>query len=164
MAKPLSRRSFIRASAGAVASVWVGGCVPDPKTPLGYALGQASAPTGLELSVTPACAEGDAPTTSSEIEGPFYTRSTPRRTTLLEPSLPGRRLRLVGRVLDPGCRPIPGVVLDFWQADSNGVYDNDGFRLRGHQFSDPQGLYSLETVVPGATRRVAVGFAASGRW
>jgi protocatechuate 3,4-dioxygenase beta subunit len=58
-------------------------------------------------------------------------------------------MQLVGRVVDTRCRPIPGAVLDFWQADPAGAYDNAGFRLRGHQFSDTEGLYSLETVVPG---------------
>jgi len=30
-----------------------------------------------------------------------------------------------------------------------GVYDNDGYRLRGHQFTDAQGRYGFETIVPG---------------
>ena len=29
-----------------------------------------------------------------------------------------------------------GALLDFWQADAKGHYDNSGFRLRGHQFAD----------------------------
>ena len=40
-------------------------------------------------------------------------------------------------------------LLDFWQADAGGVYDNAGYRLRGHQFTDARGRYRLETVVPG---------------
>jgi protocatechuate 3,4-dioxygenase beta subunit len=40
-------------------------------------------------------------------------------------------------------------LLDFWHADSNGDYDNDGFRCRGHQYTDAEGRYRLETVVPG---------------
>jgi protocatechuate 3,4-dioxygenase beta subunit len=39
--------------------------------------------------------------------------------------------------------------LDFWQADAQGEYDNAGYRLRGHQFSDDAGRYRLETVLPG---------------
>jgi protocatechuate 3,4-dioxygenase beta subunit len=52
-------------------------------------------------------------------------------------------------VLDGDCRPVAGAVLDFWQADPAGVYDNAGARLRGHQFSDAEGRYRLETLVPG---------------
>jgi protocatechuate 3,4-dioxygenase beta subunit len=28
-------------------------------------------------------------------------------------------------------------------------YDNDGFRLRGHQFADGRGRFGLRTIVPG---------------
>jgi protocatechuate 3,4-dioxygenase beta subunit len=41
------------------------------------------------------------------------------------------------------------VWLDFWQADASGAYDNAGYTLRGHQFTDSQGRYYLETVRPG---------------
>ena len=62
----------------------------------------------------------------------------------------GTRLLVVGYVLDSSCAPIPGAWLDFWQADGDGNYDNQGYTLRGHQFSDEQGRYFLETVVPAA--------------
>jgi protocatechuate 3,4-dioxygenase beta subunit len=52
-------------------------------------------------------------------------------------------------VLATDCTPIPGAWLDFWQADGNGQYDNTGYRLRGHQFTDDDGHYYLETVFPG---------------
>jgi protocatechuate 3,4-dioxygenase beta subunit len=54
-----------------------------------------------------------------------------------------------GQVLSAGCAPIPNARLDFWQADDGGVYDNQGFTLRGHQFSDLDGRYQLDTIVPG---------------
>lgn len=59
------------------------------------------------------------------------------------------RLVLKGYVLDQDCRPVPGAWLDFWQADSQGVYDNSGYTLRGHQFANENSYYQLETVVPG---------------
>ena len=37
----------------------------------------------------------------------------------------------------------------FWQADGNGEYDNEGYTLRGHQYTDENGKYMLVTVVPG---------------
>jgi len=42
--------------------------------------------------------------------------------------------------------------VDFWQADDDGRYDNVGYRLRGHQFTDAAGRYRLETIVPGLER------------
>jgi hypothetical protein len=65
------------------------------------------------------------------------------------------------------CQPIAGALLDFWQADSNGAYDNAGFRLRGHQYTDSRGAYSLTTIVPGLypgrTRHVHVKVQAPNR-
>jgi protocatechuate 3,4-dioxygenase beta subunit len=87
--------------------------------------------------------------TQSQTEGPYYTPNTPERHSLLEEGMPGTRLILVGYVLDQTCQPLPNVWLDFWQADANGEYDNTGFRLRGHQFTDSQGRYYLETILPG---------------
>src|SRR5206468_12064660 len=38
---------------------------------------------------------------------------------------------------------------DVWDADVRGGYDIAGYRVRGHQFTDDQGRYRLETIVPG---------------
>jgi protocatechuate 3,4-dioxygenase beta subunit len=61
----------------------------------------------------------------------------------------GTPLRLRGYVLTTACEPVAGAMMEFWQADDAGVYDNEGYRLRGHQFTDDQGRYTLETIVPG---------------
>ena len=87
--------------------------------------------------------------TPEQTKGPYYTPNSPERTILFEPGMAGERLIVVGYVLDPNCQPISNAWLDFWQADANGVYDNTGYSLRGHQFSDSQGRYFLETVLPG---------------
>jgi protocatechuate 3,4-dioxygenase beta subunit len=68
---------------------------------------------------------------------------------LIEPGMPGTRLNLSGRVLSASCSPVAHALLDFWQADASGHYDDSGFRLRGHLFSNDQGEFALETVVPG---------------
>jgi len=68
---------------------------------------------------------------------------------LIESGTTGTRLFLSGRVLTLACAPVTGATLDFWQADARGVYDNSGYRLRGHQLTDDGGRYSLETIVPG---------------
>ena len=87
--------------------------------------------------------------TQSQMEGPYYKPDTPQRNSLFEEGMQGTRLILVGYVLDQNCQPLPNTWLDFWQADANGEYDNTGFRLRGHQFTDAQGRYYLETILPG---------------
>jgi len=87
--------------------------------------------------------------TQSQTEGPYYIPDTPERHSLLEEGMPGTRLILVGYVLDQNCQSLPNAWLDFWQADSNGEYDNTDYSLRGHQFTDSQGRYYLETILPG---------------
>jgi protocatechuate 3,4-dioxygenase beta subunit len=62
----------------------------------------------------------------------------------------GTKLSLTGVVSDASCAPISGARVDFWQADAQGNYDNQGYRLRGYQLTDKQGAYRLETVVPGS--------------
>jgi protocatechuate 3,4-dioxygenase beta subunit len=100
------------------------------------------------LAPTPACGSDDAPT-PPQTEGPFFTPNSPERTSLLEPDMTGSVMTLTGTVLGTDCQPVAGALLDFWHADDQGQYDNTGFRLRGHQFADEQGRFSLETIVPG---------------
>ena len=87
--------------------------------------------------------------TQAQTEGPYYIPNSPEKHSLLEDGLTGTRLILVGYVLDQNCLPLANAWLDFWQADANGEYDNAGYRLRGHQFTDAQGRYYLETILPG---------------
>jgi protocatechuate 3,4-dioxygenase beta subunit len=97
---------------------------------------------------TPECGDDDEPT-PPETEGPFFRPRSPLRTSLLEPGIMGTRIVLTGHVFSRGCRPLPGVLVDFWHASDDGEYDNEGFKLRGHQFTDATGRYRLETIVPG---------------
>jgi protocatechuate 3,4-dioxygenase beta subunit len=100
------------------------------------------------LAPTPACDDGDEPTLE-QTEGPFFTPDSPERTSFLEPGIEGVRLVLSGSVLATDCSPVAGALLDFWHADADGEYNNEGYRLRGHQFADRRGRYRLETIVPG---------------
>jgi protocatechuate 3,4-dioxygenase beta subunit len=86
--------------------------------------------------------------TSSNQEGPFYKSGSPERESLINDRLPGTPILIMGRVFDQDCNPIPGVTLDFWLADINGEYDNVGYTLRGHQFSDENGFYAIESIEP----------------
>jgi protocatechuate 3,4-dioxygenase beta subunit len=103
---------------------------------------------GSRVAPTPACGEGGA-TTATQTEGPYFKPSSPLRASLLEPGLSGPRIVVEGLVLGTDCQPVPRALVDFWQADAQGRYDNAGFRLRGHQFTDDAGRYRLESVVPG---------------
>lgn len=88
--------------------------------------------------------------TPRQTEGPYYKSGSPQRTSLLEPDMPGTRVVIAGRVVTIDGAPVKGAWLDFWQADASGRYDNKGHRLRGHQYTDNEGRYRLETVLPGS--------------
>jgi protocatechuate 3,4-dioxygenase beta subunit len=99
------------------------------------------------LPPTPACDDGDAPTVR-QTEGPFFKPRSPERADLREPGMKGQHIELAGVVLTRGCRPVERALVDVWHADAAGEYDNTGFRLRGHQFTDAEGRYKFLTVVP----------------
>ncbi|HEX2916577.1 MAG TPA: dioxygenase [Chloroflexia bacterium] len=100
------------------------------------------------LPPTPACTS-KASQTMAETEGPYFKPSSPERKSLWEAGTTGTRLIVTGYVLSTDCQPVKNALLDFWQADANGQYDNTGYRLRGHQFTDENGVFRLETVIPG---------------
>jgi len=99
------------------------------------------------LAPTPECRDGDAPTLR-QTEGPFFTPMSPERAELIEPGMAGEPIELVGFVLTRGCKGVAGALVDLWQADAKGEYDNKGYRLRGHQFADAEGRYRFRTIVP----------------
>jgi protocatechuate 3,4-dioxygenase beta subunit len=110
---------------------------------LDAAVGQAT------LTPTPECHDGAA-ATLRQTEGPFFKPTSPERADLIEPGMAGQPIELVGYVLTRACQPVANALLDLWQADHDGEYDNAGFRLRGHVRADAEGRYRFRTIVPGA--------------
>lgn len=87
--------------------------------------------------------------TPSQTEGPYYKEGSPKTGNLLKDGPTGEKIVITGYVFDRDCKPAGGAWLDFWQADGKGSYANDSYKLRGHQFTNDDGKYYLETVVPG---------------
>jgi protocatechuate 3,4-dioxygenase beta subunit len=80
--------------------------------------------------------------TLSQGGGPFESSGAPapRRSRI------GRGHVLTGRILSaPGCKPVRGAVVEFWQESPNGVYDR-----RGHAavVTGPLGTFRFEGPVP----------------
>lgn len=105
---------------------------------------------------TPACGAQTEPQTA----GPFFKTASPQRSSLVDAKSTGMRMVVSGRVLAPDCRPVANAKLDFWHASEHGAYDNRTYRYRGHQFTDGEGRYRLETIrpaeYPGRTRHIHV--------
>lgn len=131
--RTISRRRFLLRSATTIA----GGLLAVPAT----AIAQQCLPT------------------AANVLGPFYRAGAPARTKLTDPGEEGEVLVLSGTVYGPDCRtPLPGALLDVWQADHAGRYDikepanltdPTRFRLRGRLLTDAQGRYQIETIRPG---------------
>jgi protocatechuate 3,4-dioxygenase beta subunit len=109
----------------------------------------AGAPTLAQAApAAPSCTSPATPTPAMT-EGPFFKAGSPERVSLLDTGITGTKLLLTGYVLTPDCKPVARALLDFWQANASGQYDNSGYTLRGHQFTDANGRYQLTTIVPG---------------
>ena len=149
-----SRRRFLQMAALAATGLNVG------------AIGTQAALAQAELTPTPACEDGDAPT-QRQIEGPFYKARSPERADLTEPGAPGRLVELAGFVVTRACRPVARVLVDLWHADQNGDYDNKSFHYRGHVLTDASGRYRFRTIMPapypGRTRHYHFKVISTGR-
>ena len=148
----VTRRDILTTAAGAVglaAAGIIGGFLSKntffPQR-LVYGFPQTVPAQGASLTPTPAC--GSQPPTDTYEEGPFYVPNTPLRSDFRLPGHGGQDLVVRGRVLDTSCAPIPNAVLDFWQVNENGVYDNVNYAYRGHQYTRSDGTFELRTVVP----------------
>jgi protocatechuate 3,4-dioxygenase beta subunit len=115
----------------------------------GVSLPELCLPTqvfGQELPPTPQC-DANPKATRPQTEGPFFKPKSPLRSDL-RTELKGPPVVLIGLVLTRNCQPIPNALVDLWHADTDGEYDNSGFRGRGHQFTDARGRYRFVTVKP----------------
>ncbi len=138
-----SRRMFLQLGSLGLGSWAIAACTSQ----MDIAGAGSNDATAQTLPPTPVC--GDDNDTPTQTEGPYYTPNSPERSSLLEPGITGTRIILTGQVLTHSCSPVARALVDVWHADDSGNYDNVGYRLRGHQFTDYDGRYRLETIVPG---------------
>ena len=138
---------------------------PATTQPSATPVAASPSPTAVVEQAASACVTDSL--TPSQAEGPYYKAGSPERVSLLEEGMGGTRIVIEGRVFSRGCVPIAGAQLDFWQADDAGEYDNSGYTLRGHQSTDGEGHYRVETVVPGLypgrTRHIHLKVSLPGR-
>ncbi len=93
-----------------------------PSFPLPADTAQAIPQTGSG----PACSS-PAKQTLALTEGPYFKAGSPERASLIDTGTKGTKLVLSGYVLTTDCSPAAHALLDFWQADANGQYDNAGY-------------------------------------
>jgi protocatechuate 3,4-dioxygenase alpha subunit len=102
-----------------------------------------------------------APATTSQTVGPFFSIGLDwlNSDDVAGPGVPGERVEIRGRVIDGEGIGVPDCVLELWQADPNGHYENpeDGpvaskasaFRGFGRVPTLPDGSFRFTTIKPG---------------
>ncbi len=93
--------------------------------------------------------------TASTVLGPFYrpgARDLPLGASISQDAR-GEPAVFSGRVLAPGGTPIPGALLDVWETNENGLYeqqdpDQPDMNLRGRFRTDAAGRYTFTGIKP----------------
>ncbi|GII01537.1 dioxygenase family protein [Planobispora takensis] len=112
---------------------------------------------GLTSAVDEVNHTGPPTMTPSSVEGPFHSPAPPRPMGAWIAEGPerdrGEAAVVHGRVTDCDGRPLPGAVLDIWQADDAGLYDSQDAaqpegNLRALLTTGEDGSYWFRTVRP----------------
>ncbi len=154
-----SRRKFLT-SAGAAVAAAGGALVLPAGVGATETSGTVDAHVRQLLATLPKQpANGGFTATEDNILGPFYRKGAMFRAKVTPPMEPGRLLVVSGRVWGEDTRkPLSMAVLDVWQANDKGVYDNQDpnnqpglteFTNRARMVADEAGRYEFESIHPG---------------
>jgi protocatechuate 3,4-dioxygenase, alpha subunit len=83
--------------------------------------------------------------------GPFFPREFAEGANDLAPGI-ADAIEITGRVTELDGRALDNLVVEIWQADAGGSYDNPGFLGWGRAATDAQGNFRFRTIRPGAPR------------
>ena len=131
---------------------------PPALTP-GYRMSVLRSPQKAPISFDNTLSEATGPAFGHSIIGPqdndlIHNFARPGESAI------GQRIIVHGRVLDENARPVPDVLVEFWQANAGGRYRHKkeghlaaldpNFGGCGRCLSDGEGRYRFRTVKPGA--------------
>ena len=81
--------------------------------------------------------------------GPFFPPEFAQGVNDLAPAA-AEAIEITGRVTELDGKPLDNVVLEIWQADPDGRFDNPKFAGWGRAATDAHGEYRFRTLRPGA--------------
>ena len=122
---------------------------------------------GATLVATGRAAKAACALTPSQIGGPFYPLAIQDYDWDLtgvsggSGQAEGEVIEVIGQVLDAKCQPLPGSVLEVWQANVRGRYNHPGDKLTERPLdpnfqgyarvaTDKDGRYRFLTIIPGS--------------
>jgi hydroxyquinol 1,2-dioxygenase len=115
----------------------------------------ASDVLGLSMLVVQMNHRLDPAATPATVLGPFHIDGSPELDFGgdMSAGLSGTPLYIHGTVRDLDGNPVPGAVLDVWQADTDGAYESqipdvDEARLRAKYTTREDGSYCVRTIAP----------------
>jgi len=82
--------------------------------------------------------------------GPFFPPEFAAGANDLAAGVQGEAIEISGRVVQADGRSLDNVVLEIWQADAEGRFDNPAFSGWGRAATDSSGIYVFRTIRPGA--------------
>jgi len=86
----------------------------------------------------------------SQTVGPFFHLGLVcQDACLVRPDTEGERIRLRFRLLDGDGVPIPDGMIELWQADASGKYNDPAFCGFGRLATDKDGVCTFDTIRPG---------------
>ena len=129
---------------------------------------------GAALIATGRAAKAACALTAPQIDGPFYPTAVQdfdwdlTRVSGGSGRAEGEVIEVIGQVLDAQCKPLPGCVVEVWQANVHGRYSHPrdrgddrpldpNFQGYARLPTDKEGRYRFVTIVPGS-------YAAMGDW
>jgi len=85
--------------------------------------------------------------------GPFFPREFAQGandlTIVAGKRAEGEVIEITGTVTELDGKPLDNVVVEIWQADAKGRYDNPNFFGWGRAATDAKGVYTFRTIRPG---------------
>ena len=82
--------------------------------------------------------------------GPFFPREFAQGANDLAAGAKGEVIEITGRITQMDGKPLDNLVVEIWQADSQGRFDSGEFFGWGRAATDANGVYRFRTIKPGA--------------
>ncbi len=154
------RRNFFRQATGGLAAIGLGTLwLPEQSTATEPSGGLGTYADHVTTGIGNIKPPANWKSTEDNIWGPYFRKGAPFRAKITPALEPGTTLVISGRVWGLDTRkPLSMAVLDVWQANAKGRYDNDDaakppaadvFLNRARMVTDENGYYEYQTVHPG---------------